>query len=63
MNNQHDILRLLRNLIRIGTVSAVDLDNGLCRVETGGNLTVAGLAKFPRWAYPQLVGAFRRRAC
>lgn len=39
MNNQHDILRLLRNLIRIGTVSAVDLDNGLCRVETGGNLT------------------------
>ncbi|MGP1242103.1 phage baseplate assembly protein V [Serratia sp. CY37869] len=39
MNNQHDILRLLRNLIRIGTVSTVDLDNGLCRVETGGNLT------------------------
>ncbi|HFD2068508.1 phage baseplate assembly protein V [Serratia marcescens] len=39
MNNQHDILRLLRNLIRIGTVSVVDLDDGLCRVETGGNLT------------------------
>jgi phage baseplate assembly protein V len=39
MNNQYDILRLLRNLIRIGTVNAVDLDNTLCRVETGGNLT------------------------
>lgn len=39
MNNQHDISCLLRNLIRADTVSAVDLDNGLCRVETGGNLT------------------------
>ncbi|MEA9393483.1 phage baseplate assembly protein V [Acerihabitans sp. TG2] len=33
------ITRLLRNLIRIGTVAAVDLDNGLCRVETGDNTT------------------------
>lgn len=39
MNNQTDTLRLLRNLIRIGTINAVDLDHGLCRVETGGNLT------------------------
>lgn len=39
MNNQTNILRLLRNLIRIGTVHTVDLDHGLCRVETGGNLT------------------------
>jgi phage baseplate assembly protein V len=39
MNNQSDILRLLRNLIRIGTVNAVDLERGLCRVDTGGNLT------------------------
>ncbi|CAI2070500.1 Phage P2 baseplate assembly protein gpV [Serratia quinivorans] len=39
MKNQSDILRLLRNLIRIGTVNAVDLKRGLCRVDTGGNLT------------------------
>jgi len=39
MNNQSDITRLLRNLIRIGTVNAVDLERGLCRVNTGGNLT------------------------
>ncbi len=39
MNNQTDTLRLLRNLIRIGTINAVDLERGLCRVETGGNLT------------------------
>jgi phage baseplate assembly protein V len=39
MKNQSDILRLLRNLIRIGTVNAVDPDRGLCRVDTGGNLT------------------------
>ena len=39
MNEQiSEILRLLRNLIRIGTVSAVNLDDGLCRVDTG-NLT------------------------
>lgn len=39
MKNQSDILRLLRNLIRIGTVNAVDLERVRCRVDTGGNLT------------------------
>ncbi|MFG6076068.1 phage baseplate assembly protein V [Erwinia sp. OPT-41] len=40
MNSQiPEILRLLRNLIRIGTVSAVNLDDGLCRVDTGSNTT------------------------
>lgn len=40
MNSQiPEILRLLRNLIRIGTVSAVNLDDGLCRVDTGNNTT------------------------
>ncbi|AUY27156.1 phage baseplate assembly protein V [Mixta calida] len=40
MNKQlSEILRLLRNLIRIGTVSAVNLDDGLCRVDTGNNTT------------------------
>ncbi|MCQ8229098.1 phage baseplate assembly protein V [Pantoea trifolii] len=40
MNEQlSEILRLLRNLIRIGTVSAVKLDDGLCRVDTGSNTT------------------------
>ncbi len=34
-----EILRLLRNLIRIGTVSAVNLEDGLCRVDTGNNTT------------------------
>lgn len=43
MNEQlSEILRLLRKLIRIGTVSAVNLDNGLCRVHTG-NLTTGWL--------------------
>ncbi|WP_380184880.1 phage baseplate assembly protein V [Kalamiella sp. sgz302252] len=37
--NINEILRLLRNLIRIGTVSAVNLDDGLCRVDTGNNTT------------------------
>lgn len=40
MNSQiPDIQRLLRNLIRIGTVSAVNLDGGTCRVDTGNNTT------------------------
>ena len=43
MNNINEsiseILRLLRNLIRIGTVSAINLDDGLCRVDTGSNTT------------------------
>ena len=34
-----EILRLLRNLIRIGTVAEVDLDHALCRVATGENTT------------------------
>ena len=36
---KHDIPRLLRNLIRIGTVAEVDLVAGTCRVNTGGNVT------------------------
>ncbi|MCQ5469351.1 phage baseplate assembly protein V [Pantoea brenneri] len=39
MEKINEILRLLRNLIRIGTVSEVNLDNGLCRVDTGQNTT------------------------
>lgn len=35
----NEIQRLLRNLIRIGTVSAVNLDGGLCRVDTEKNTT------------------------
>ncbi|EKN3567292.1 phage baseplate assembly protein V [Yersinia enterocolitica] len=34
-----EILRLLHNLIRIGTVAEVDLDRALCRVATGDNIT------------------------
>ena len=34
-----DIQRLLRNLIRIGTVAAINLDDGTCRVDTGYNTT------------------------
>ncbi|AKA37438.1 phage baseplate assembly protein V [Yersinia ruckeri] len=34
-----EILRLLRNLVRIGTVAEVDLDQALCRVATGENTT------------------------
>ncbi len=36
---KNDIPRLLRNLIRIGTVAEVDLVAGTCRVNTGGNFT------------------------
>ncbi len=40
MNSQiPEILRLLRNMIRIGTVSAINLEDGLCRVDTGNNTT------------------------
>lgn len=36
MNTQlSELLRLLTNLIRIGTISEVDTENGLCRVQTG----------------------------
>ncbi len=38
-NQDSQSLRLLRNLIRIGTVAFVDLDNGLCRVDTSDNTT------------------------
>lgn len=34
-----DILRLLRNLIRTGVIVEVDLDDGRCRVQTGGITT------------------------
>lgn len=34
-----EIQRLLRNLIRIATVSAVNLDGELCPVDTGKNTT------------------------
>ncbi|MEZ3501600.1 phage baseplate assembly protein V [Pantoea sp. KPR_PJ] len=39
--NEHisEILRLLRNLIRIGTVSAVDAQRARCRVRSGDNET------------------------
>lgn len=40
MNEQlSEILRLLRNLNRIGTVSEVNLSNGKCRVDMGNNTT------------------------
>jgi len=35
----NETLRLIRNLIRIGTVTDVDLDAGKCRVLTGENTT------------------------
>ncbi len=35
----NDIPRLLRNLIRIGTIAEVDLEAATCRVNTGGNVT------------------------
>jgi phage baseplate assembly protein V len=34
-----EILRLLRNQIRIGTVSVIILDDGMCRMDTGSNTT------------------------
>ncbi|WP_313929740.1 phage baseplate assembly protein V, partial [Escherichia coli] len=34
-----EISRLLRNLIRTGVVVEVDLDDGRCRVQTGGIVT------------------------
>jgi len=37
--SNNDIPRLLRNLIRLGTVADVDLDSGTCRVNSGGNVT------------------------
>ncbi len=34
-----DVLRLLRNMIRTGVIVEVDLDDGRCRVQTGGIVT------------------------
>ncbi len=61
MNEQlTEILRLLRNLIRIGTVSAVKLDSGLCRVDTEKNTTAwlhwlsARAGKTRSWSAPSV---------
>lgn len=35
----NDIMRLLNNLVRIGIVTAIDLENARCRVTTGNNIT------------------------
>lgn len=37
--NLQGALRLLRNLIRTGVIVEVDLDDGRCRVQTGGIVT------------------------
>lgn len=37
MTNATELLRLINNLIRIGTVTAVDAANALCTIETGEN--------------------------
>lgn len=39
MQNPAEILRLLGNIVRLGTVDAVDHAAARCRVESGGNLT------------------------
>ena len=36
LNSLHEIARAIRNLIRTGIVTDVALDEGLCRVQTGG---------------------------
>lgn len=36
LNSLQEIARAIRNLIRTGIVTEVDLDEGLCRVQTGG---------------------------
>ncbi|WP_449506340.1 phage baseplate assembly protein V [Enterobacter ludwigii] len=36
LNSLQEIARAIRNLIRTGIVTDVDLDKGLCRVQTGG---------------------------
>jgi len=35
----NDIMRLIHNIVRIGNVTAVDLDNARCRVGSGNNTT------------------------
>lgn len=39
LNSLQDIARAIRNLIRTGIVTDVDLNEGLCRVQTGGMQT------------------------
>lgn len=39
LNSLQEIARAIRNLIRTGIVTDVDLDEGLCRVQTGGMQT------------------------
>lgn len=39
LNSIQDIARVIRNLIRTGIVTAVNPDEGLCRVQTGGMQT------------------------
>ncbi|MDE7713526.1 phage baseplate assembly protein V [Enterobacter hormaechei] len=39
LNSLQEIARAIRNLIRTGIVTDVDLDEGLCRVQTGGMKT------------------------
>jgi phage baseplate assembly protein V len=38
-NQLSEMFRLIRNLIRIGVVIDVDIDEGRCRIQTGGNTT------------------------
>lgn len=37
LNSLQEIARAIRNLIRTGIVTDVDLDEGLCRVQTAWN--------------------------
>lgn len=39
LNSLQEIARAIRNLIRTGIVTEVDLVEGRCRVQTGGNIT------------------------
>lgn len=39
LNSLQDIARAIRNLIRTGIVTDINLDEGLCRVQTGGMQT------------------------
>jgi len=39
LNSLQEIARAIRNLIRTGIVTDIDLDEGLCRVQTGGMQT------------------------
>ncbi|EMM6763451.1 phage baseplate assembly protein V [Pluralibacter gergoviae] len=38
-DNIYDLSRLMRNVIRIGVISEIDLQRGRCRVQSGGLLT------------------------